>query len=205
MKENSTASGLGFGARVLALALLLVALSGPHALAQQAAAPLSADEASAIATDAYVYGYPLVTVAMTRRVGTNTAAPVGLHAPMGQFASAREYPTAAFKDVTAPNADTLYSSAFLDLSKEPYILSIPDAHGRYYLFPMLDGWTDVFQVPGTRTTGTKGQRYAITGPGWRGTLPDGVTEYKSPTNMVWIIGRIYCSGTAKDYQAVHEM
>jgi hypothetical protein len=205
MKENSTASGLCFSARVLALALLLVVLGGSHASAQQGAAPLSADEASAIATDAYVYGYPLVTVAMTRRVGTNTAAPVGLHAPMGQFASAREYPTAAFKDVTAPNADTLYSSAFLDLSKEPYILSIPDAHGRYYLFPMLDGWTDVFQVPGTRTTGTKAQKYAITGPGWSGTLPDGVTEYKSPTNMVWIIGRIYCSGTAKDYQAVHEM
>jgi hypothetical protein len=76
---------------------------------------------------------------MTRRITTNVAAPVGLHAPMGQFASAREYPTAAFKDVTAPNADTLYSSAFLDLSKEPYVLSIPDAHGRYYLMPMLDG------------------------------------------------------------------
>ena len=205
MKENSNASGFGFGARVLTLALLLIALGVSRASAQPAAAPLSADEASAIATDAYIYGYPLVTVEMTRRVGTNTAAPVGLHAPMGQFASAREYPTAAFKDVTAPNADTLYSSAFLDLAKEPYVLSIPDAHGRYYLFPMLDGWTAVFQVPGTRTTGTKAQKYAITGPGWSGTLPDGVTEYKSPTSTVWIIGRIYCSGTPKDYQAVHEM
>jgi hypothetical protein len=124
---------------------------------------------------------------------------------MGQFASAREYPTAAFKDVTAPNADTLYSSAFLDLAKEPYILSIPDAHGRYYLFPMLDAWTDVFQVPGTRTTGTGPQIYAITAPGWSGTLPPRATEYKSPTNIVWIIGRIYCTGTSKDYKAVHEM
>ena len=85
---------------------------------------------------------------------------------MGQLVSAREYPTASFKDVTAPNADTLYSSAFLDLSKEPYVLSLPDAHGRYYLFPMLDAWTTVFQVPGKRTTGTKAQKYAITGPGW---------------------------------------
>src|SRR5208337_5148839 len=141
----------------------------------------------------------------TRRVGTNVAAPVGLHAPMGQFASAREYPTAAFRDVTAPNADTLYSSAFLDLSKEPYVLSIPDAYGRYYLMPMLSGWTDVFQVPGKRTTGTKAQKYAITGPGWSGTLPDGVTKYKSPTNMVWIIGRIYCTGTPADYAAVHAL
>ena len=117
MKENSSALGLGFGARVLALALLLIALGRPHASAQQGATPLSADEASAIAIDAYIYGYPLVTVEMTRRVGTNTAEPVGLHGPMGQFASAREYPTAAFKDVTAPNADTLYSSAFLDSPK----------------------------------------------------------------------------------------
>ena len=205
MRESVNESRFGFGARVLLLALLLVALNGQHASAQQAAAPLSADEATAIATDAYIYGYPLVTVEMTRRVVTNVATPVGLRAPMGQFAIAREYPTAAFKDVTAPNADTLYSSAFLDLSKEPYVLSIPDAKGRYYLMPMLDGWTTVFQVPGKRTTGTKAQKYAITGPHWSGTLPEGVTEYKSPTSMVWIIGRIYCTGTPADYKAVHEM
>ena len=71
--------------------------------------------------------------------------------------------------------------------------------------PMLSGWTDVFQVPGTRTTGTKAQKYAITGPGWKGTLPQGVKEYKSPTTMVWILGRIYCTGTPADYKAVHKI
>ena len=71
--------------------------------------------------------------------------------------------------------------------------------------PMLDGWTNVFQVPGKRTTGTKAQKYAITGPGWRGTLPAGVREFKSPTSMVWILGRIYCSGTPEDYAAVHAL
>jgi len=70
---------------------------------------------------------------------------------------------------------------------------------------MLDGWTDVFQVPGKRTTGTGPQKYAITGPGWKGTLPDGVKEYKSPTSLVWILGRIYCTGTPEDYAAVHKM
>src|SRR6202451_937185 len=100
MKENSTASGLGFGTRVLALALLLVALSGPHSLAQQAAAPLSADEASAIATDAYIYGYPLVTMEYTRRGLTNVAEPEGTKAPMGQLIRVRSYPPAAFRDVT---------------------------------------------------------------------------------------------------------
>jgi hypothetical protein len=68
---------------------------------------------------------------------------------------------------------------------------------------MLSGWTDVFQVPGKRTTGTRAQTYAITGPGWKGTLPAGVKEYKSPTSMVWILGRIYCTGTPEDYKAVH--
>jgi hypothetical protein len=71
--------------------------------------------------------------------------------------------------------------------------------------PMLSGWTDVFQVPGKRTTGTKAQTYAITGPGWKGTLPAGVKEYKSPTSMVWILGRIYCTGTPEDYKAVHAL
>ena len=124
---------------------------------------------------------------------------------MGQFARARSYPDASFHDVTAPNADTLYTMAWLDLGKEPYVLSLPNAHGRYYLMPMLNAWTTVFQVPGKRTTGTGPQKYAITGPGWSGTLPAGVSEYKSLTNLVWILGRIYCTGTPKDYKAVHEM
>ena len=124
---------------------------------------------------------------------------------MGHLIRVREYPTAAFKDVTAPNADTLYTTAWIDVTNEPWVLSLPDAHDRYYLFPMLDGWTDVFQVPGKRTTGTGPQKYAITGPGWKGTLPEGVKEYQSPTGLVWVLGRIYCTGTPEDYAAVHKM
>jgi hypothetical protein len=158
-----------------------------------------------IGVDAYVYGYPLVTMEMTRRVMTNVDKPEGSRAPMGQFVRMREYPDAAFRDVTAPNADTLYTTAWVDAGKEPWVLSLPDANDRYYLFPMLDGWTNVFQVPGKRTTGTGPQKYAITGPGWKGTLPEGVTEYKSPTDIVWLLGRIYCTGTPEDYAAVHKL
>src|SRR6185437_9426966 len=118
---------------------------------------------------------------------------------------AREYPDASFRDVTAPNADTLYTVSWVDLKAEPWVLTLPDAANRYYLFPMLDGWTNVFQVPGKRTTGTGPQTYAITGPGWKGKLPEGVTEYKSPTDMVWVLGRIYCTGTPADYAAVHKL
>ncbi|MBX3358196.1 MAG: DUF1254 domain-containing protein [Phycisphaeraceae bacterium] len=170
-----------------------------------ASSPISEKEAVDLGLQAYVYGYPLVTMEMTRRVMTNVAEPVGTRAPMGHLVRMREYPTAKFRDVTAPNADTLYTTGWVDVAKEPWILSIPDAHDRYYLFPMLDGWTDVFQVPGKRTTGTKAQKYAITSPTYTGSLPEGVTQYKSPTNMVWILGRIYCTGTPEDYKAVHAM
>ena len=153
-------------------------------------AAISQDPASAAALEAYVFGYPLVTMEHTRQVVTNVASVEGLHAPVNQLMNARSYPDASFKDVTAPNADTLYSSAFLDLRHEPMVLSLPDMGERYFLFPMLDGWTNVFQVPGKRTTGGRAQAYAITGPGWTGTLPAGVTEYKAPTSMVWVFGRV---------------
>lgn len=166
-------------------------------------AQLDDKKAADIGIEAYVYGYPLVTMEITRRVMTNTAEIRGSHAPMGQFYKARTYPDAKFRDVTAPNADTLYSTAWLDLTKEPYVLSLPDMGDRYFLMPMLDGWTNVFEVPGTRTTGNKAQTYAITGPGWKGKLPEGVKELKSPTNMVWILGRTYCTGTPDDYKACH--
>ena len=166
---------------------------------------LEAGEDFWLATDAYIFGYPLVTMEMTRRVISNVTAPEGSRAPMGQFAKLREYPNASFRDVTAPNADTLYTMSFIDVGEEPWVLGIPDMGDRYYLFPMLNGWTDVFQVPGKRTTGGKAQSYAITGPNWKGTLPTGVKEYKSQTSLVWILGRIYCTGTAADYDAVHKL
>ncbi len=200
----------------LALAMLLstVAESSAQLLRRRRLAPatamipsgpVTAKEASETGVEAYIYGYPLVTMELTRRVMTNTEEPKDNHAPMGQFFNAAEYPKASFRDVTAPNADTLYSTAWLDLGKEPYVLSLPDEGDRYFLIPMLSAWTDVFQVPGKRTTGDKAQTYCITGPGWKGTLPAGVTEYKSPTNLVWILGRTYCTGTPEDYKAVHEL
>src|SRR5215469_6165277 len=158
-----------------------------------------------LATDAYIFGYPLVTMEMTRRVVTNVSKPEGTRAPMGQLIKLRQYPDASYRDVTAPNADTLYTTAFFDVGNEPWILSIPEMKERYFLFPLIDGWTDVFQVPGKRTTGTGAQTYAITGPGWKGTLPAGLKQYKSQTNIVWLLGRIYCTGTPEDYAAVHKL
>lgn len=174
-----------------------------EASAKAAADKAREDEAAKIGVEAVVYGLPLVIAELTRRVQTNVAAPEpNAHAPMNQFGNMAKYPTAADKDIVRMNVDTLYSFAFLDVTAEPMILSVPDTHGRYYLMPLIDTWTNVFASPGKRTTGTKAGHFAITGPGWTGTLPKGVTEYKSPTNVVMIGGRTQANGPA-DYPAVH--
>ncbi len=165
----------------------------------------SAEAAVNDAVDAYLYGFPLLTMDMTRKQTTNVASAGAVRSPMGQLVCMRAYPTAEYRDVPGANTDTLYTMVWLDVSKEPSIFSIPDMGDRYYMMQMLDGWTNVFQSPGTRTTGEKAQKYAITGPGWSGTLPKDVTEYKSPTGLVWILGRIYCTGTPEDYATVHAL
>ena len=141
---------------------------------------------------------------MTRRQLTNVATATPTRAPMGQLRRLRTYPAVDDHSVPAPNADTLYTDAWLDVSKEPMVIATPDMGDRYFMMPMLSGWTNVFQSPGTRTTGQKAQTYVITGPG-SGTLPSGVTEYRSPTGIVWMLGRIYCTGTAEDYAKVHAL
>jgi hypothetical protein len=170
-------------------------------LAGGAAQALTADEAKTIAEDAYIYGYSLISVEMSRKVITNVETPTTTRAPMGQFANLREYPTAAYRDVTAPNADTLYSNAFIDVSKEPWIVSWPDMGDRYYVWEFYDAWVPVVFDPGSRTTGQGAQTYAITGPGWSGALPEGVKEVKIPTSTIWILARTYSTGTPEDYKA----
>jgi hypothetical protein len=100
------------------------------------------------------------------------------------------------------NVDTLYSSAFLDLSKEPLVLSVPDTHGRYYLLPLMDAWTNVLATPGTRTRGNAAGNFLVVGPAWTGTPPAGMEVLKSTTNMVWLLGRTQTNGP-EDYAAVH--
>lgn len=155
---------------------------------------------------AYIFAYPLVLMETTKNVTTNVAKPVDtgnkFEAPVNQLVNVSVFPDPNFKDVVRPNADTLYSSAFLDLSKEPMVLSVPNTRGRYYLMPMLSGWTDVFASPGTRTTGSKAQNFLITGPFWKGKKPEGMKEIKSPTNLVWLLGRTQTNGES-DYETVH--
>jgi hypothetical protein len=185
------------------LAFLICALALTTPAAAQA---ISNEQAYEIARDAYVYAYPIVTMDVSMRQSTNVpdAKTIPLRAPVNQFAHARSYPHAEDRDVVRYNFDTLYSPAWLDLGPEPIVLSVPDTAGRYYLLPMLDMWTDVFCVVGSRTTGTKANNFVLVGPGWNGSLPEGLTKIVAPTQTIWILGRTQTNGPA-DYENVHKV
>ncbi|KWR91080.1 DUF1254 domain-containing protein [Cupriavidus sp. IDO] len=184
---------------VVLASLLSACASTPEPVATQPAAeqPPSDRAMKALSAEVFTYAYPLVLMDVTRELMTTRT-------PVNTFSHKRAFPDPSFTDVVSPNADTLYSSAWLDLSREPLILSVPDTGGRYYLMPLMDAWTNVFASPGKRTTGTLKGNFAITGPDWQGTLPKGVREIKSPTNMVWLIGRTQTNGK-RDYPAVHRI
>jgi len=173
-------------------------------LAAQAQSAITEQEAQAIAADAYIYFYPLVTMDVTRKQLTNVEPGKGVGAPMNTLFSFPAFPTADMRQVVRPNFDTLYTFGYLDLTKEPMVVSVPDTNGRYYLLPMLDMWTDVFASPGWRTTGTQAGNFLVTQRGWSGTVPAGFSQIEAPTPYVWIIGRTKTDGPP-DYDAVHKI
>lgn len=166
---------------------------------------ITEQEAYEIGVEAYTYFYSLVLMDVTRRQSVNVEAGKAFgRGPMNTFTHIPTFPPADFRDVVRPNFDTLYSIAWLDLTKEPMVVAAPDTQGRYYMLPMLDLWSDVFACPGKRTTGTGPGRFALVPPGWQGKLPEDVQRIDAPTFFVWIIGRTQTNGP-KDYEAVHKV
>ena len=166
----------------------------------------SEQEVYEIAKDAYVYAYPLVLTHLTAVQTTNYSEPTGIptQAPVNQFSHAREFTPVDFKAVVRPNVDTLYSPAVLDLGPEPIVLSVP-ATDRYFMLPLMSFWTDVFAVPGTRTTGRNRARdFLLVGPNWHGDAPRNLEIIRSPTRYIDVIGRTLCNGPS-DYENVHKV
>ena len=186
------------------ISFLLKLVTGFMILQLEAGGAFAFDRTHEIGVHAYVYAYPMVMMEVTRRLATNVEAPVAFAVSMNRFEHRRVFPDHTYKKVVCANADTLISSAWFDVSKEPMVLSVSDTGGRYYVLQLLDMWTDVFATLGSRTSGTGEGSFAIVGPGWSGTLPDGVEQLRSPTNIGWIIGRTQTNGTG-DYENVHRI
>jgi hypothetical protein len=186
-----------FGYWTIAMAAALVGIP----TAASATGHPTAAEIRAIAATAYTFAYPLVLIDVTRRTDLERRARAGLQGA-NHFVHAQVFPDDHSRIVIRPNADTLYSIAWLDLSREPILLHVPDTHGRYYVMQLLDAWTETFDMPGKRTRGTGAGWFGIVGPGWKGNLPPHVEKIDAPTNTVWLLGRTQTNGVA-DYGEVH--
>jgi hypothetical protein len=157
------------------------------------------------AVDAYIYAYPLVTFDMVRQQETNTEVPTGAHAPMGQVIKMRKYPAVDDHAAAAPNTDTLYTLVWLDVSEGPMVLGVPDMGNRYYMLPLMDGYSEIIDVIGAGEPGEDSREYLVVSKGWKGEVPAGMTVIESETAMIWLCGRIYCTGTPEDYAAAHHL
>lgn len=141
----------------------------------------------ALVRSAYVYAFPLM---MTDALLQTTSA----QAPTGRFMHQRTLDDDALPAGVRARVDVLSSSAFVDLGNGPVVLSLPEVGRRHIWVALHDAWTDVFESLGSRTTGARAAHYAITPPGWAGTLPAGVKQIAAPTNLVWIVARTQVTG-----------
>ncbi len=168
----------------------------------------SSNDPKDIATLAYIWGYPLVTAQLTKDYNTNPNVPQREeYGPANQFNSARDLIDASQREVVRPNSDALYHIAWLDLKGTPLVLQVPDIADRYFVLPFMDTYGNQFKYIGTRTTGENGGTYVVVGPTWKGTLPANLSDantIKSPTNLVWILGRILVKGP-DDVQNVRDI
>jgi hypothetical protein len=199
-----------WGALGLALATPLAATAAPtaEAPATTADAPsaITQDEAYAIAREGYDFLFPLLTMDFTRRAQTTVVAEgrAPRNAVENVLSHAATFPPGEFRIIVRPNFDTLYSMAWIDVSKGPVTLAVKPGLDRYYLLPLMDMWTDVFAVPGTRTLGKAGGRFLIASRGWTGEAPKDAQVLRAPMDKVWLIARIQTNSPA-DYEHVHQL
>ena len=199
--NQSKTCGLWKRFRFLAVALLL---GGVFFTAQADGSKLTPDEAKQIALDAYIYGYSLITTDVTRVQMSNVSKVEEIKAPTGTFFNIMRYPPATFRGVSATNADTLYSVAWLDLS-EPQVFSHPEIKDRFFTFELVDLWMIVKDSVGTNTSGSKAMNYLFTGPGWKGTVPKGMTHISFPTRYMVVLGRTYAQDNEADLKKVNSL
>jgi hypothetical protein len=223
LSRRALVRGIALGTAGLALG---TALPAPSAAAARPKGRLAPTAIFDIGVLSYIYGYPLVLMGVTKAVATNVVngSEIVGRAPVNQISN-NLFPKSGYTDVVLPSTTTLYQAAWLDLSDEPVILHLPDitfpdGTDRFFVIQVLDAWTEVggldpdcvddacttgaFCSLGSRY-GTREGYYAFVGPDWKGDLPEGITRViQMRTNLGWIIGRIYTTGTEDDVAHIEE-
>jgi len=155
--------------------------------------------------EAYVFGYPLVMMELTRQTAVQS---IG---PENHLRRVRQFPDASFRDVVRPNVDTLYTTAFIDMQQGPWVFEMPANQQRYEVMPFMDAWTNVFAAPGSRMNSRNskgdikgGGKYLLVPANWQGLVPPGLQVLRAPTQIVWLIGRTQTNGVA-DFDLVHTL
>jgi hypothetical protein len=196
--------------RALAGSLLALAVVAAVAVAApgsaQAGQTVTRDQAFQLGREAYRYGLPLMEFLRVRRENTSVRAPDGKgNAPLNRFSNARRFAGPEQRTVVAPNVDTLYSIAQLDLGKEPIVLSHPNMGKRYFVFQLLDPYTNTIGYIGQRTTGSKAGKFAITWDRKPGKRVRGVKVVRSKYRRLWVIGRTLAEDRADQARAYRLM
>ncbi len=164
-------------------------------------------EAYILGMESYVYGYPIVLMDVTREVLTAAPAPnsEGTAAPINQLAKMPHYVSPDFKNVVRISLNSLWTTGWVDLEQEPIVLSVPDTQERYYVFSIMNMWTDVFGSAGKRTMGSGPGHFLIVGPNWQGTAPPDVKKtFRSSTRYAWLLGQTQANGPG-DFAAVNAL
>ncbi len=144
---------------------------------------------------AFLYFYPQITYNGVKRIftqkGVDAATSSGVPINTLYAVPVLAGPNAPVASIlNTGNHEVLYLVGWLDLSKGPQVLHVPDFSGRYYSVQFTDPSDGAdFAYVGTRTTGTQAGDYLITGPGWKGTVPQGMKQVSTPNNSVLVIGR----------------
>src|SRR5262245_30817432 len=203
--KTKTGVAMNTAFAIAGLVLGVVTLAGCSSPPPPPKAGVTAAEAKAIAQEGFVFGLPLVYIAMQADILTNVAAPVGGRAPFDQFDHHREFPNAKDNKIVGMNVDTLYSLAQLDLTTEPVVLVVPPIKGnRWWLMQVLDAWNDVPAAPSSRTHDGKGGAFVLVGPNFKGEIPADLEVIRSDTSITMLGGRTYTGGPS-DYAAVHKI
>ena len=187
--------------RIAAGGAALAALAIPHAIAGAipAVTPVTTARATALGRLAFVYGFPLLEFLRVEKTETSVRCPDDRgDAPLDSFSDARQFADPSDRTVVAPNVDTLYSLAHLDLGHGPVILSHPDMGRRYFVFELVDPYTNVIGYIGSRTTGSKAGRFEIEWTGHPGHHIAGTRVIRTRYRRVWVIGRTLVYGGAHD-------